>query len=237
VIIVKKTKEIGKMDTKIWGPSFWQSLHLLSLAYPEAPSQVDMDSHKQFLYSLARVLPCPICRQHFLSYLSEVDLDIILKNKDSFVRFIFSVHNDVNKRLDKPQWTYEQFYEYYSAILASGTSPCAQKSGFSSSGGPGDSFVDWLKSFPWPAIIVVFLLIMALVITLKYTSFLSGLKKYTKSFEISPRSWESSAPSFSNVKFVTTSGGGGGERSLGKMDVKFSPYKAKKAHSIKGKRL
>jgi FAD-linked sulfhydryl oxidase len=140
------------MDTQIWGPSFWKSLHLLSLAYPESPSQVDLDSHKQYLYALARVLPCPICRQHFQSYLSEVDIDSILKNKDSFVRFLFSVHNDVNKRLNKKVWTYEQFYAHYNHILIGGGG-----SGGNSQESTSSSFTSFILDY-LPTLIVVLLL-------------------------------------------------------------------------------
>ena len=52
------------MLTKIWGPSLWHFLHVMSFNYPVNPSKEDKENYRNFLCNLRHVLPCGKCRKN-----------------------------------------------------------------------------------------------------------------------------------------------------------------------------
>lgn len=90
--------------TKVWGPMGWMTLHSISVAYPDNPSDSEKLLLNQFMNSFALTITCIHCRQHFggmfTVYKSNVPTWANSK-KDLFLA-ICRLHNTVNKRLDKP---------------------------------------------------------------------------------------------------------------------------------------
>ena len=107
------------MEPKIWGPSTWIFLHLLSMAYPDKPNPEDIKAHLTFLFALAKVLPCDICKDEFSKQLNSNIMQEVLSSKETYMKFLFNVHNDVNKRNNKPVLTYNQFIDVYKSIMDS----------------------------------------------------------------------------------------------------------------------
>ncbi len=97
-----------------WGPAAWNTLHSFAHCSPERLSQVEQDEWKEFMYSFARRLPCPRCRRHLKKYLDEHIRSDTFEGKESISRFMNDVHNDVNARLGKPVWSYEENRRLYS---------------------------------------------------------------------------------------------------------------------------
>jgi hypothetical protein len=84
------------MDTRFWGPSGWRILHLISFAYN--PSR-DKDAYREFFEVLPFVLPCKFCRHSLTCYYEEIPLENGLKNRESFTKWLWNIHNQVNKKL------------------------------------------------------------------------------------------------------------------------------------------
>ncbi len=84
------------MDTRFWGPSGWQLLHLTTFAYkPER----DKNSMCEFFNLLPYVLPCKFCRYSLSGYYEE---DAIEENCASPLRlqkWLWALHNKVNAKL------------------------------------------------------------------------------------------------------------------------------------------
>ena len=107
----KKTKRIFKkkdyysgdgMMTAIWGPSMWHFLHTMSFNYPIKPTDDDKKNYKEFILNLRHVLPCKYCRQNLTNNLKASPLTIAhMKDRDSFSRYIYKLHETVNKMLGK----------------------------------------------------------------------------------------------------------------------------------------
>lgn len=111
----------------LWGPGAWAFLHSCSFRYPESGASADeRNSFYDFLWALARVMPCPLCRTHFIESLEEhvpSSCAPTLDTRDQLARYIVELHNDVNRRSGKPQWTFEQARKYYTRT---GTCPISE---------------------------------------------------------------------------------------------------------------
>ena len=90
------------MITAIWGPSMWHFLHTISFNYPVKPTKQDKDSYEAYIKSLQNVLPCKYCRENYGKNLKEAGWKRgVLKDRDSFSRFVYRLHNAVNHSLGK----------------------------------------------------------------------------------------------------------------------------------------
>ena len=89
-------------QTLIWGPALWHSLHIMSFNYPVNPSQEDKEHYRDFVLSLEHVLPCKYCRQNLKTNFKSLPLTMDeMKDRDSFSRYIYELHELVNRMLKK----------------------------------------------------------------------------------------------------------------------------------------
>ena len=90
------------MLTSIWGPNMWHYLHTLSFNYPVKPTQENKRRYKEFVLNLQYTLPCKYCRVNLTNNLKAHPLKMCyLKNRDTFSRYIYKLHEIVNKMLKK----------------------------------------------------------------------------------------------------------------------------------------
>ncbi len=89
-------------QTLIWGPALWHSLHTMSFNYPVNPTQEDKEHYRDFVLSLQHVLPCKYCRQNLKTNFKSLPLTMAeMKDRDSFSRYIYELHELVNRMLKK----------------------------------------------------------------------------------------------------------------------------------------
>jgi hypothetical protein len=101
------------MDPTIWGPHGWFFLHSVTMNYPEKPTPIDMANYKQFFQSLKSVLPCSTCQNNFTKHSKKFDLDNALQSRDMLVSWLFNIHNEANRTLNKKQITFDEFLDFY----------------------------------------------------------------------------------------------------------------------------
>ena len=90
------------MLTSVWGPSLWHFLHVMSFNYPVKPSKIQKKQYKEFVYNLQYILPCKYCRINLSNNFKKFPLkNEIFENRDSFSRYIYNLHEVVNKLLNK----------------------------------------------------------------------------------------------------------------------------------------
>jgi hypothetical protein len=90
------------MLTSIWGPSLWHYLHTLSFNYPIKPTKYQKEAHKKQLMLLKDTLPCRYCRENLKNNFKTLPLkECHLKNRDTFSRYVYQLHEVVNKMLGK----------------------------------------------------------------------------------------------------------------------------------------
>jgi hypothetical protein len=90
------------MLTAVWGPSMWHYLHTMSFNYPVEPSTKDKHNYRDFVLSLKHVLPCKYCRENLKNNFKAHPLEMChMKNRETFSRYIYKLHEVVNKMLGK----------------------------------------------------------------------------------------------------------------------------------------
>jgi hypothetical protein len=89
------------MQTSLFGP-IWFTLHLISFNYPVNPTHQDKINYMNFIKSFKYTLPCVYCRNNLDSNLSKINFNMSsMKNRETFSRAIYDLHNCVNKMLGK----------------------------------------------------------------------------------------------------------------------------------------
>jgi hypothetical protein len=88
--------------TTVWGPAIWHSLHTISFNYPVNPTIEEKNNYRNYVLSLQNVLPCGACRKNLRMNLKHLPLKMLhMKSRDSFSRYIYDLHELVNKMLKK----------------------------------------------------------------------------------------------------------------------------------------
>ena len=90
------------MLTSVWGPSIWHYLHVISFNYPLNPTSIQKNKYKQLISNLQYTLPCKYCRINLKNNFKKYPLtDDIFKNRQNFSKYIYNLHEIINKKLGK----------------------------------------------------------------------------------------------------------------------------------------
>lgn len=93
----------------IWGKYAWPFIHMVTLDYPENPTDADKKNYYNFFMSLQYVLPCAKCRKNMSQHLKKYPLtNEALANRASLVKWAIDLHNIVNYYTGKPMLSYEE---------------------------------------------------------------------------------------------------------------------------------
>ncbi len=103
------------MMTSIWGPPMWHILHTVSFNYPIEPTKEHKINYYNFYSNLVNILPCKYCRENLCKNFKKLPLNkSVFKNRDSLSRYIYALHEEVNKMLGKKSnLTYEMVRDRY----------------------------------------------------------------------------------------------------------------------------
>lgn len=97
---------------KSWGPYIWYMLH--GLAEKIKPESYGLLKQQllEHIYNICLNLPCPSCSSHSKQYLQKVDFKR-LNSKEDLRLMLLDFHNNVNVRLNKPTFSYQQLIDKY----------------------------------------------------------------------------------------------------------------------------
>lgn len=109
--------------TKIWGPAMWESIQCVAFGYPLEPTPEQKKHYKDFFMNLMNVLPCKFCRDSYKDFVTKEKETILtdkdLENRESLTKFVFKIHNRVNKKLGvNYNLTYDDFVKKYESYRA-----------------------------------------------------------------------------------------------------------------------
>ena len=88
-----------------WGPSAWLFLHTVTMSYPDNPTPKDKENFKTFFETLAEMLPCESCRDHYKRTIKEVPIDRYLDSKEHLFGWLVEQHNRVNMLYGKKTYS------------------------------------------------------------------------------------------------------------------------------------
>lgn len=95
--------------TDIWGRDLWYIIHYLANLFDTNI----IDDYYNFYHSLKYLIPCPVCKQHYLKLINESSI-IDFNNKKECIDWAFNTHNIVNKRLGNNVY-YKEITSYYNS--------------------------------------------------------------------------------------------------------------------------
>src|SRR5688572_10405891 len=84
------------------GRASWRLFHTMMARFPEAPTADDSLALKTYIQLFARLYPCGDCASHFQKLLKKYPPQTNSRNAAS--GWACFVHNEVNKRLKKPEF-------------------------------------------------------------------------------------------------------------------------------------
>lgn len=93
------------------------------MGYPQEPSYSEKKAAKEFFDSLQHLIPCPICKQHYVSHLAKTPVGPSLDNRKDLFRWTIDLHNEVNEMLGKRKYTETEVIQYYTRLGKRGRSP------------------------------------------------------------------------------------------------------------------
>jgi hypothetical protein len=114
--------------TTVWGPPMWHYLHTMSFNYPVHPTAADKRNYRAFMLGLQHVLPCKYCRTNLTTNYKNHPLRAChLANRDAFSRYVYELHEIVNKLLGKTSGLsycdVRERYEHFRARCTDDPSP------------------------------------------------------------------------------------------------------------------
>jgi len=109
-----------KLPPAVWGPIFWHTIHITAIGYPQSPSYAQKRAAKEFYESLAFLIPCPVCREHYGTYLQKSPISPHLDTRDDLFKWTVQLHNEVNIILGKPTMLESEVVYFYRRVGARG---------------------------------------------------------------------------------------------------------------------
>lgn len=95
------------MGPNVWGPIFWNTMHIASLGYSMNPTNEEKEAASAFFSSLQFMIPCPICKEHYSYFLK--NMPVVTTDRDTLINWVFDLHNKVNVQLGKSPVTFDQY--------------------------------------------------------------------------------------------------------------------------------
>lgn len=93
------------------GNSAWHLLHVVLARYPDKPTEQEKNTLKQYIHLFGQIYPCGDCARHFQKLLKKFPPQ--LSSRKTAALWGCHIHNQVNKRLEKPEYDCTNILEDY----------------------------------------------------------------------------------------------------------------------------
>lgn len=97
-----------------WGPLIWKVLHCITIKIKDEEFPKERTKIIHMITNICSNLPCPQCASHAVGIIKKYKLKDVT-TKDDLIKFVYFMHNLVNKRLKKKIFPFENIniYEQY----------------------------------------------------------------------------------------------------------------------------
>lgn len=99
------------MSKQVWGNATWFMMHTLAQKLRPEHSYIVPSLLQQF-ENICCNLPCPDCAEHASRMFATANIQAVV-DKDTLIRFLYELHDVVNRRLGKPCMTMDECCELY----------------------------------------------------------------------------------------------------------------------------
>jgi hypothetical protein len=108
---VSPSSRIVPLSKSEWGPPAWGWLHTLAISYPEVATAADAATARARIAFFLGNLPCGECRSHAAVFVAA--RPPFLGSSLALQAWVWSFHNNVNRRVGKPTITYDEYRRLY----------------------------------------------------------------------------------------------------------------------------
>lgn len=103
------------LDPNIWGPNYWFFLMTIAVSYPKKANTVLKKKYYDFIMNLPLFIPDDKMGNKFSRLLDKFPVEPYLDSRESFIKWVHYIHNQINKQLGKNEISYiEAMDNYYS---------------------------------------------------------------------------------------------------------------------------
>lgn len=88
-----------------WGPKLWYLLHKMTYNYPLHPTIEQKTLYFKYFTLCVRIIPCPLCSNHFFTMIHNNNLYNKLENRASIIEWFKDLHNQINTSNNKRVYT------------------------------------------------------------------------------------------------------------------------------------
>ena len=92
-----------------WGPVIWNFIHTISII-DFVDNEMYVNEVKKYLQSVFNILPCKHCCETYKIWIDKLDT-IDMNERMVLFKWSVDLHNEVNQKLNKETWSYEQAVE------------------------------------------------------------------------------------------------------------------------------
>lgn len=92
---------MSDLNPVIWGPHYWFVLHTVAYNYPNQPNAVSKKKMYEFIMNFPMIIPHESISQSFTKLLDKYPVSPYLDSRQSFMKWMHFIHNQVNKSLGK----------------------------------------------------------------------------------------------------------------------------------------
>jgi FAD-linked sulfhydryl oxidase len=107
------------MDPEVWGPHYWMFLHTVAANYPIKPTALERKVHYRLIHNFHEFLPHRRIAAEFVDLLKANPVTPYLDTRDDFVRWMHHLHNEINRKLDKPKLSLENHKREFNHMYSS----------------------------------------------------------------------------------------------------------------------
>lgn len=101
------------LNPKVWGPHYWFVLHTIALTYPLKPNETVRKKYYDFIENLPIFIPIENIGNYFSELLDKYPVTPYLDSRESFIKWVYFIHNEVNKSLGYEELTLSESLEKY----------------------------------------------------------------------------------------------------------------------------
>jgi hypothetical protein len=97
-----------------WGEHMWAFIHTITIIDFEN-NEYHIQNALKCLRALSDAIPCGLCRGHYENEIN--NLKINLDEPMCLFKWSVKFHNEINSKMAKPQFTYEEALQKWSKII------------------------------------------------------------------------------------------------------------------------
>lgn len=101
------------LKQEVWGPYYWFVLHTIAYQYPDSPSKSLKKKYYDFMINFPIFLPHTEAQTKFTELLKNYPVSTYLDSRESFMKYIYFIHNYFNDITNKSKKNYDDAWNEY----------------------------------------------------------------------------------------------------------------------------